>query len=112
MILAVVGSRDFVDIGKVDNYLNQNPPDKIITGGARGVDTAAENWAKKNNIPYEVIRPKDPNVKQDYILRNIDIINKAEAVVVFYDGSSPGSTFVIKHCKMKNKPLTIIEGQK
>ena len=50
-IVAVVGSRYFVDYDfvklKLDQYL---PIDMIVYGGAPGVDTLAEQYAKIHNI--------------------------------------------------------------
>lgn len=35
-------------------FLRQSPNLHIITGGCRGADTFAAQWARDNNVPYDV----------------------------------------------------------
>lgn len=45
----VTGGRDFTDEALVHSVLNAINPDIVVQGEARGVDTFAKTWAKKNN---------------------------------------------------------------
>ena len=50
-ILCICGSRsiDYIDI---DRYLDYNDFGEIVCGGATGVDTLAEAWAKKHGLEF------------------------------------------------------------
>jgi len=105
--IAVVGSRNYPRMCEVKEYLNSliyHLPDRsvnIITGGAVGVDKEAENWALKKGVCFEVIRPVDPKDKFSYLLRNVEIITKADYIVIFWDGISKGTKFVIDYCNQR-----------
>ena len=112
MKIAIIGSRTgftknavakvmFEEFGWQDNVL--------ITGGAMGVDTFAIELAKENGHPkVEVIRPIDKTNKLNYLLRNIEIITKADRIIAFGDGNSKGTKFVIDYAKARNKDLNVI----
>ncbi len=80
----------------------------IISGGARGVDKFAEEYAKELNIPIEIIRPINPANKLDYLFRNIEIITKADLIIAFWDEKSRGTKFVIDYAKARGKEVKII----
>ncbi len=112
MKIAIVGSRDFKDKKLVEEILLKelNPFHyKVITGGARGVDTWAKEFCEKDHIPCEIIIPINPSNKIDYLFRNIEIITKADKIIVFWDGLSKGSKFVIDYAKARNKEVKIIK---
>lgn len=114
MNIAIIGSREGFTQQQIINQLdliNITSNDLIITGGARGVDTYAEIYALENSIPYKIIKPNNPTNKQDYILRNIKIVNEASLIIAFHNGISKGTAFVINYCKAKNKNLIIIPNQ-
>ena len=114
--IGVVGSRDFKNKELVEETLFHSIGGlnmKIITGGARGVDTWAEEWAIKDCTPCEVIRPVNCRNKFDYLLRNVEIITKSDMIFAFWDGKSRGTKFVIDYAKARNKDIEIIkEAQK
>ena len=68
MRLAVVGSRDFPGLGRIDAYLDCVNGDLgleldcIISDGARGVDSRAEGWAMRNGIALVSFRPEKASV--------------------------------------------------
>ena len=98
MKVAVIGSRGLTvkDLGK---YL---PPDttEIISGGALGIDTCAREYAISHGIKLTEFRPEYANYGRSAPLkRNITIIENADLVIAFWDGSSHGTKFVIDNCK-------------
>jgi len=115
MKIAVIGSRNGFESGDVMPYLNEfydcNNPSKnsFISGGAIGVDTFVEEYAKYLKIPIEIIKPINPANKIDYLFRNIEIITKADKIIAFWDGVSKGTKFVIDYAKARNKIITIIK---
>ena len=106
MKIAVVGSRDIhtVDIGK---YLPSC--DEIISGGAEGVDACAADYARKNGIKLTVFLPQYRRYgRAAPIVRNKEIVDHADKVIAFWNGSSRGTLSVIKYAEKKQKPCEII----
>lgn len=98
MKVAVIGSRGLSveDLGK---YL---PPDttEIVSGGAKGVDTSAREYALSHGIMLTEFLPEYEKYGRGAPLkRNITIITYADVVLAFWDGKSRGTKFVIDHCK-------------
>lgn len=97
MKVAVIGSRGLVvdDLGK---YLPEDTTE-IISGGARGIDTCARNYALSHNIKLTEFLPEYGKYGRSAPLkRNITIIQNADLVLAFWDGSSRGTKFVIDKC--------------
>ena len=113
MKLAVVGSREFNDFELVEEEIIERilEYDSIITGGAKGVDQFAEEFAVRNNLPYEIIRPINPSNKVDYLFRNIEIITKADKILAFWDGKSRGTKFVIDYAKARGKDIEVFKSK-
>jgi len=118
MKIAIIGSREGFTYGevmpKLNKYYNSNNPKEncFITGGARGVDKIVELYAKELGIPIEIIRPINPSNKMDYLFRNVEIITKADKIIVFWNGYSKGTKFVIDYAKARNKELVVILSDK
>lgn len=106
MKLAIVGSRGITD-GDISTYIDE-AVDLIITGGAVGVDTLAIEYAKKKRIcVMEIVPDYKKYGKAAPIVRNRQIVNEADSVLVIWDGSSKGSKYVIDYCKKINKPCRV-----
>ena len=106
MKIAVVGSRDIhtVDIGKYLPFC-----DEIISGGAEGVDACAADYARKNGIKLTVFLPQYRRYgRAAPIVRNKEIVDYADKVIAFWNGSSRGTLSVIKYAEKKQKPCEII----
>ena len=107
MKIAIIGSREIDNIN-LDKHL---PPDcdEIVSGGARGVDTLAANYAKEHGIKLTVFRPDyDRFGKSAPIIRNRTIVDYSDAVIAFWDGCSHGTFFVIDYAKKTNTPCKIV----
>ena len=107
MKVAVVGSRN-LSVRDLGDYL---PPEttEIISGGARGVDTSAREYANAHGIPITEILPdykKYPG-RIAPLKRNIEIIEKADLVLAFWDGESHGTKFVIDNCRKLGKRVIV-----
>lgn len=107
--IAIIGSREYPNLREVSDYLddlkNRFPGFEIITGGARGVDKTAIEYAKRNNVAYEIIRPLYPDKKIYYLFRNIEIITKSQQIVVFWDGKSKGTKFTMDYARSRGQTL-------
>lgn len=109
MRVAVVGSRN----------MNFNIPRRcipkettqIISGGCRGIDIKAREFAYKNGIQIvEIVPDYDSYGRSAPIIRNRIIVSKADLVVVFWDGKSRGTKFVIDYCIKNDKPVHVYLG--
>lgn len=107
MKVAVIGSRGL----KVDNlgeYLPEGTTE-IISGGAKGVDTCAREYAIAHNIKLTEFLPEYKKYGRNApLLRNISIIERADVVLAFWDGKSRGTKFVIERCYDVGKRIYII----
>ncbi len=106
MKVAVIGSRGLrvADLGR---FL---PADtiEIVSGGARGVDSSAREYALAHGIKLTEFLPDyAAHGKRAPLLRNLQIIEYADIVLAFWDGASAGTGFVIDNCRKKNIPVKI-----
>ncbi len=108
MKIAIIGSRSMFidDLGK---YLPENVTE-IVSGGAKGVDTCAKEYAARNNIRITEFLPEyNKYGKSSPLKRNLQIIEYADEVFAFWDGKSKGTKYVIEMCKKSSKKITIIK---
>lgn len=121
MKIAVIGSREFknkeliekemteafriIEGSRLDSKFTKRT---LISGGARGVDSLAFDFAFKNDIYCEVIEPINRLNKINYLFRNVEIITKADKIIAFWDGKSKGTKFVIDYAKARYKDIKII----
>ena len=106
MKVAVIGSRNLKvdDLGK---YLPEGVTE-IVSGGARGVDTCAREYALANGIKLTEFLPEyDKYGRGAPLRRNITIIEYADLVLAFWDGSSHGTKYVIDNCKKRGVPVKV-----
>lgn len=111
MRVAVIGSRNLT-IFNLGDYL---PPDttEIISGGAKGIDTCARNYAKANDIKLTEFLPEYSKYGRKAPLnRNITIIESSDLVLAFWDGVSKGTKFVINYSKSHGIPIHIYTAKK
>ena len=107
MKVAVIGSRSFASY-PLEEVI---PPDatEIISGGARGVDTLAREYARAHGIPCTEILPDYTRYgKGAPLRRNLDIIARAELVIALWDGQSTGTAYVVNQCKKLGKPFILV----
>lgn len=108
MKFAIIGSRNLI-IKDFNPYLPKEVTE-IVSGGAQGIDTCAEKYAKANSIKFTEFLPEyEKYGRAAPILRNQQIIDYADAVLVFWDGESRGTKNVIDSCKKKNKRIIILK---
>lgn len=107
MRLAIIGSRDCPTID-ISRYVPEIP-DTIVSGGARGADTLAREYAMKNNIPLLEFLPKYAVYgRKAPIMRNIQIVNNCDSLLAFWDGTSQGTKFTIDYARRKGIPCKIV----
>lgn len=86
---------------------------EVISGGARGADAAGEAWAAARGIAVR----RDPVSEMDYErfgkylapkMRNRRMAERADAALVFWDGTSGGSADMVTRMVARGKPVRVI----
>ena len=110
MKLAVIGSRDFENYGLVRETLDSYEDiECIVSGGAAGADTLAENYARAHKVKMQVFLPDyELHGRKAPFMRNYQIIDEADEVVAFWDGESKGTKHSIDYAKKQEKPVRIV----
>lgn len=106
MRVAVIGSRGLLvdDLGK---YLPTGTTE-IVSGGAKGVDSCAREYAQRHGLKLTEYLPEYSRYGRSAPLkRNITIIENADLVLAFWDGTSHGTKYVIDSCKKRDIPVEI-----
>ncbi len=111
MITVVAGSRDIIDYDLVATHIRNCPwpITKMVTGGARGVDRLAEQYALEHQIPntkYLAQWSKHGNAAGP--IRNELMARNAEAVLAIWDGKSSGTKNMIATAKRYQLKLLVI----
>ena len=98
MKVAVIGSRG-LSVSDLGRYLPENTTE-IVSGGAKGVDTSAREYALSHGIKLTEFLPEYTRFGRSAPLkRNITIIEYSDIVIAFWDGKSRGTKFVIDNCR-------------
>jgi hypothetical protein len=95
----LAGSRELTDPVLLESAIIESGFEitLVVSGGARGVDLLGEEWARKNGIPVERYKPDWKRFgKRAGVMRNSDLVSKAEALVARWDGKSTGTRDVIR----------------
>lgn len=106
MRVAVIGSRGLC-VPNLEKYLPEDVTE-IVSGGARGVDTSAKEYALAHGLKLTEFLPEYDKFGHGAPLkRNITIIENADLVLAFWDGKSHGTKFVIDNCRQRGIPIKV-----
>ncbi len=106
MKVAVIGSRGLV-IENLEKYLPKETTE-IISGGAKGIDACARNYAKSHGIKLTEILPEYEKFGRAAPLKRNDlIIERADVILAFWDGKSRGTRYVIETCQKRGKAVRV-----
>lgn len=111
MKLAIIGSRTFDNVDLFNESINQIKEEitHVVSGGAKGADKMGEEWAIKNKIPCTIFYPNWEQFKKAAgMIRNRDIINSADVVLAFWDGTSKGTQNSISLAQKANKKTYLV----
>ncbi len=105
MKVAIIGSRD------IETDITPFVPaetTEIISGGARGVDSLAEQYAKAHGIPFTLVKPEYKLLgKHAPLARNVEIVRRAELVVAIWNGKSKGTRNTIQTAKELGRQVRV-----
>lgn len=111
-IVCICGSRS-INYLNLDVYLDKYNIGQVISGGANGVDTLAENWAKKNSLDFIAFLPQYDIYGGKYapLKRDCDMVDYCDELVCFWDGKSHGAKYTMDYAAKNGIPvyLHIIE---
>jgi len=100
MRVAIVGSRSGVDLDQVQAFVrrlaDEHPHTIVVSGGAPGVDRAAEGDARDFGLSCEVI-PANWSTGNRLAgkERNWELVDSVDEVVAFWDGWSNGTAHAV-----------------
>lgn len=82
---------------------------EVVSGGAIGVDTLGEDWARMQDVHVVRFLPdyKIPNPKIAPLIRNEQMAKYSDCAVILWDGKSTGTLNMIKNMYKLNKPVYI-----
>lgn len=107
MKLAIIGSRTCppIDIEQFLKYI----PDTIVSGGAKGADTYAREFAKKKGLNLIEFLPQyDKYGRTAPLVRNKLIVEECDCLIAFWDGTSRGTKYTIDYAHQLGKPIKIV----
>ena len=107
MKTAIIGSRT-MNVIDLKTYIPEETTE-IVSGGAKGIDSCAKEYALSCGLRLTEFRLQYNRYKKGApLMRNLQIIDYADTVIAFWDGTSKGTTFVIDKCREKGKPVKVI----
>jgi predicted Rossmann fold nucleotide-binding protein DprA/Smf involved in DNA uptake len=106
--IAVIGSRDFEDYGRLESVLEPHLPAVLLSGGAKGADALAERLAGERGLTIDVI-PADWRRygRGAGPIRNKQIVESADLVIAFWDGKSRGTRSALSHAEKMGIPVEV-----
>lgn len=110
MRLMICGSRDFKPLSLVKDYIDALPSDTVIvTGGARGVDAAAEAYARARGLRVALYMAQwGTKGRGAGFIRNAEMVADCDQGVAFWDGSSRGTAHSIGLLRAAGKLREVI----
>ena len=115
--VAVVGSRYFSNKKYMYEKLNElvlegviNGNTIIISGGAKGADTLAQEWANEMDKPFILFPAEwEKYGKRAGPIRNSQIVDQSNTVIAFPSKTSIGTWDTINKARKKNKHVRIYD---
>jgi predicted Rossmann fold nucleotide-binding protein DprA/Smf involved in DNA uptake len=84
-------------------------PTGVVSGGARGRDTYAREFAQKNNLPLQEFLPDyDKYGRGAPLVRNKLIVEACDCLITFWDGQSHGTKYTIDYAVQMGKPVKVV----
>lgn len=114
MKVIIAGSRSIKDYDVV-KYAIHNCPfveqmTEIISGGAIGVDSLGEEFARECNIPLTIVRANwEEDGKSAGFIRNRKMVSMADGLIALWDGKSKGTEHTIKLAQARQAKFNDIQ---
>lgn len=116
MRLAIIGARLFDDYEllkrEVISRFKVSEITQIVSGGAKGADTLAEQFGLEYGIDMAIFPAQwDRHSKRAGYIRNTQIAQYADCAIAFPIGASKGTYDTIRKMEELGKPVTIIKSR-
>ena len=108
MKIVVAGNRTYKNHQHIYAVLNSivQKSDILLQGGAQGVDAVASTWARTYGIACQTVEAEwDKFGSAAGRLRNRQMALRADALIAFWDGESPGTGSMIRCMQLAKKPI-------
>lgn len=107
MKIMIAGSRSILHFD-LEKYIPEDT-ELIISGGAKGVDTLAEQYADRRGISKLILRPDYRRYgRAAPLIRNRKMVDLADRIIIIWDGSSRGTRHTIEYAESISKSITLI----
>lgn len=111
--IAIVGGREFTNYEYMkqsvadfmEHYgLTMNRIECVVSGGAKGADRLAEQWADEFNIDKKIFKPdyKQHSGRLAPLKRNLQIVEYATHLIAFPSKNSKGTYHAVNAAKRNN----------
>ena len=108
MKIAIIGSRNCSDID-ILSYLDCMPTE-VISGGAKGADTCAREFAIKYKLPLTEFLPEyEKYGRCAPLYRNRQIVEHCDCLLAFWDSKSRGTKNAIDYANRLGKPVRVVD---
>lgn len=112
--LGLVGARTMTDYALFSSFVNNYVgkvgalPSKVVSGGARGADSLARQWAKEKDVPLVEFIPEWKKLgKKAGIVRNTDIVNACDVLIAFPSKEGRGTQDSIRKAEKDGKEVIV-----
>lgn len=106
MKIAIIGSRN-INSADIDKYITGCS--EIVSGGAKGIDACAAEYAERSGIKLTVFLPEYERYGHAApIVRNKQIVDYSDKIVAFWNGISKGTLSVIRYAQKAGKECEIV----
>lgn len=112
MKVIIAGSRSITDYYMVKRAYEDSgfAATEIVSGGARGVDKLGEWLANDKGLPCTIFPAAwDKLGKSAGYVRNMEMVEYADALIAVYDGTSKGTAHTIALAKKKGIPVFVVQ---
>lgn len=109
MRVIIAGSRSFTNYELLCAQCDQHAITEVVSGTARGADLLGERYAEERGIPLKQF----PAQWRMHKLAAGHLLNKqmaeyADALIAFWDGSSPGTKSMIGLAEKRGLQVTVV----
>lgn len=111
--VVIAGGRDFSDYQllcqKCDIFFRDKTPTAIISGMARGADSLGVQYAQEHGIQIMQFPADWAGLgKRAGMVRNLQMLDVADAVIAFWNGVSRGTGHMVSEAKKRGLPLRVV----
>lgn len=113
MKVAIIGSRSINEYQWLLNAVEESGfrITEVVSGGAVGIDSLAERFAKESDLPFKLFPPDyEKHGKAAPHVRNSEIAKYCDAMIAVWDGNSAGSKSMMSKVTSLAKPVFVYTG--